>query len=79
MKQIFTIIILLLSLKMFSQIKKQKDIETIKSMCGCYKVTFKFAETFNYSNDTTYTPSKNKIAYALDRKAHQSGIHLIMS
>lgn len=66
MKQIFTIIILLLSLNMFSQIKKQKDIETIKSMCGCYEVTFKFAETFNYSNDTTYTPSKNKIAYALE-------------
>ena len=66
MKQIFTIIILLLSLNMFSQIKKQKDIETIKSMCGCYEVTFKFAETFNYSNDTMYTPSKNKIAYALE-------------
>ena len=29
-------------------------------------MTFKFAETFNYSNDTTYTPSKNKIAYALE-------------
>ena len=66
MKYLFIIILLLFNLNMFSQIKKQKDIKAIKSMCGCYEVTFKFAETFNYSNDSTYIPSKNKIAYALE-------------
>ena len=31
----------------FAQSKKQQDIEAIKSMCGCYEVTFNFAETFS--------------------------------
>ena len=32
----------------FSQDKKQQDIKSIKSMCGCYEVKFNFAETFQY-------------------------------
>ena len=43
-----------------AQNKKKKDIEAIKSMCGCYEVEFNFAETFEYSNDEAYTPSKVK-------------------
>lgn len=35
-------------------------------MCGCFEVTYNFAETFNYSKDTTYKPSKNKISSALE-------------
>jgi len=66
MKYLIITTLLLLNVKSFSQIKKQKDVEAIKSMCGCYEVTFKFAETFNYSKDSTYTPSKNKIAYAVE-------------
>ena len=66
MKYIIITILLVSNLNLFSQIKKQKDVESIKSMCGCYEVTFKFAETFNYSKDSTYTPSKNKIAYAVE-------------
>tara|TARA_B100000780_G_scaffold150544_1_gene105168 strand:+ start:901 stop:1797 length:897 start_codon:yes stop_codon:yes gene_type:complete len=66
MKYIIITILLVSNLNLFSQIKKQKDVEAIKSMCGCYEVTFKFAETFNYSKDSTYTPSKNKIAYAVE-------------
>tara|TARA_B100000795_G_scaffold201443_1_gene155248 strand:+ start:1306 stop:2202 length:897 start_codon:yes stop_codon:yes gene_type:complete len=66
MKYIIITILLVSNLNLFSQIKKKKDVETIKSMCGCYEVTFKFAETFNYSKDSTYTPSKNKIAYAVE-------------
>ncbi|UII32942.1 hypothetical protein LVD17_03750 [Fulvivirga ulvae] len=31
--------------------KKQQDIEAIKSMCGCYEVTFNFAETFASEKD----------------------------
>jgi len=66
MKYIIITILLVSNLNLFSQIKKKKDVETIKSMCGCYEVTFKFAETFNYSKDSAYTPSKNKIAYAVE-------------
>ncbi len=40
--------------------QKKKDREAIKSMCGCYKVAFNFAETFNYSKDANYKPSKVK-------------------
>lgn len=29
-------------------------------MCGCYEVTFNFAETFNNSKDSLYKPSKTK-------------------
>ena len=43
-----------------AQNKKQQDQNAIKSMCGCYEVNFNFAETFQYSNDSTYLPSKTK-------------------
>ena len=45
---------------LFAQTKKQQDLAAIKSMCGCYKVDFNFAETFSYSEDSTYVPSKVK-------------------
>lgn len=43
-----------------AQSTKKQDQEAIKSMCGCYEVTFNFAETFEYSGDSTYIPSKVK-------------------
>lgn len=43
-----------------AQSKKEKDVEAIKSMCGCYKVNFDFAETFEYSEDSTYVGSAVK-------------------
>ncbi len=46
--------------------KLEKDRQAIKSMCGCYEVGFNFAETFSYSEDSTYTPSKVKHAGALE-------------
>ena len=47
--------------------KKQQDIQSIKSMCGCYEVKFNFAETFQYPKDTaTYKPSKTKHDYGLE-------------
>ena len=46
--------------------KKQEDREAIKKMCGCYEVTFNFAETFNYSNDSLYKPSKTKVDKGLE-------------
>ncbi|WP_062053525.1 DUF6607 family protein [Aquimarina longa] len=49
-----------------AQNKKTQDREAIKKMCGCYEVTFNFAETFQYSTDSLYKPSKTKIAKALE-------------
>lgn len=55
------------SFKLYNpQDKKQKDKEAIKSMCGCYEVGFNFAETFNYSDDSTYQPSEVKHSKALE-------------
>ena len=42
----------------FAQSKKSKDIESIKSMCGCFKIDFNFAETFVFSEDEDYKKSK---------------------
>lgn len=49
-----------------AQDKKSQDIKSIKSMCGCYEVEFNFAETFKYSKDEKYTPSKTKTESALE-------------
>ncbi|WP_046744700.1 DUF6607 family protein [Kordia zhangzhouensis] len=49
-----------------AQSKKKKDRNAIKEMCGCFEVTFNFAETFNYSNDSLYKPSENKVAKGLE-------------
>lgn len=46
--------------------KKAEDIKAINSMCGCYEVTFNFAETFQYSKDEKYQPSKTKYDYGLE-------------
>lgn len=41
--------------------QKSADIQAIKSMCGCYEVTFDFAETFQYPKDSAnYKASKTK-------------------
>lgn len=49
-----------------AQSKLKKDRKAIKSMCGCYEVTFNFAETFNKSEDSLYQPSANKVSKALE-------------
>lgn len=49
-----------------AQSKKKKDREAIKKMCGCFEVTFNFAETFNYSKDSLYKASKTKSDKALE-------------
>lgn len=61
-----SLLISLLALSAYGQSKKQQDINAIKSMCGCYEVKFNFAETFNYSKDSSYTPSATKHAYGLE-------------
>jgi len=62
-----TLLALGLAFSVTAQKKKQKqDAEAIKKMCGCYEVTFNFAETFNYSSDSLYKPSKIKEDKALE-------------
>ena len=51
MKNIFAIVLLLTATVGFAQKKKKQDAEAIKSMCGCYEVTFSFAETFAANKD----------------------------
>lgn len=48
MKQFNLLFVLtfLVTSTVFSQTKKEKDIKAIKDMCGCFKVTFKYTETF---------------------------------
>lgn len=60
--------ILILSLGLFSEALAQskKDVEAIKSMCGCYEVTFRYAETFQHGADSTYVPSKSSRSKALE-------------
>lgn len=54
------------ALQGFAQKKKKQDVAAIKEMCGCFEVTFNFAETFNYSNDSLYKPSENKVDKGLE-------------
>lgn len=49
-----------------AQSKKKQDAEAIKKMCGCYEVTFNFAETFNYASDSLYKPSAMKVSKGLE-------------
>lgn len=56
----------LLAFTMDGQSKKSKDREAIKKMCGCFDVTFNFAETFNYSEDKNYKPSDVKLSKGLE-------------
>lgn len=56
-----TIVLLFAALSLANaQSKKVKDVQAIKSMCGCYEVKFNFVETFNYAEDDDYKPSKVK-------------------
>ena len=47
-----------------AQDKKKQDKEAIKAMCGCYEVTFEYAETF--SPDTAYKFHDRKLAKGLE-------------
>lgn len=56
-----TLFLVVISLTVvLGQEKQLKDTEAIKKMCGCFEVQFNFAETFSYSEDSLYSPSKKK-------------------
>jgi hypothetical protein len=58
-------VLLIFSLFMaFGQKKKKEDISAILSMCGCYDISFNFAETF--ATDTAYEFHKNYTAGATE-------------
>lgn len=46
-----TLFIVLQSMNLFAQSKKEQDQAAIKAMCGCYEVTFDFGETFSPQKD----------------------------
>ncbi len=65
--QVFTFLLCIGMLNGSSaQSKKQKDREAIKSMCGCFEVSFDFAETFNYADKEGYKPSPVKHSRGLE-------------
>ncbi len=57
---LFSFLSVVLAFGAIAQNKKEQDQQAIKRMCGCFEVNFDFAETFEYSNDSTYVPSKVK-------------------
>lgn len=60
MKHLVTVMAFIICSGLTAQTKKELDQEAIKNMCGCYEVNFNFAETFQYSEDSTYVPSNDK-------------------
>ncbi len=62
---VFTSLILFVAITN-AQTKKEQDKNAIKEMCGCFEVTFNFAETFNYSQDSLYQPSATKVDKGLE-------------
>ncbi len=66
MKKLIPLLLTVFTLSTYAQSKKDLDIKAIKAMSGCFNVTFNFAETFNYSKDSTYKPSKVKNDKALE-------------
>ncbi len=56
----------IVSLGGLAQNKMDQDAEAIKKMCGCYEVSFNFAETFQHVEDSLYKPSKNKVTGGLE-------------
>ena len=55
MKKIsISIFALLLNISAFAHNNYNKDVESIKKMAGCYRVTFRNAETFSMSKNYEY-------------------------
>ena len=57
---------IMLCITIYSQSKKSKDVQSIKSMCGCFEIEFNFAETFVFSEKEGYQKSKTYKSRALE-------------
>ncbi|MFK8302340.1 DUF6607 family protein [Capnocytophaga stomatis] len=66
MKKLFVVSCLVSLFSVGTSAQNKKDVEAIKNMCGCYEVTFRYAETFQYGADSTYVPSKSSRSKALE-------------
>lgn len=64
-KTIYILILSILYTISYAQ-EKEKDIASIKKMCGCYEVKFNFTETFQTVSDSTHKPSPTKKDYGLE-------------
>ena len=65
-KNLIAALLFLCTINLNSQTKKEQDQKAIKGMCGCFEVSFNFAETFNNSKDSDYQKSKVKREKALE-------------
>jgi hypothetical protein len=65
-KVILLFIVVIIANSTYAQKKLRQDGNAINKMCGCFEVTFNFTETFEYSKDSLYNPSKQKIASAIE-------------
>lgn len=63
---LLTILTFAVAFSAAAQNKKKQDQNAIKDMCGCYDVTFNFAETFEYVEDSTYLASPVKHDKAME-------------
>ena len=64
MKKLLIVCALLAAFSAEAQKKKKQDVEAIKAMCGCYKITFNYSETF--APDKEYEFHDNYKAGALE-------------
>ena len=77
---------LTMTFSLFSQAeksKKQQDIQSIKDMCGCYEVTFKYTETFapeiDYEKHLDYTSGALEWAELIEDEDNKLSIqHLLV-
>lgn len=62
--------------------KKQQDIKSIKDMCGCYNVTFKYTETFapevDYEQHHDYTAYGKELAILIEDEKDKLAIQHIL-
>ena len=63
--------------------KKEKDLEAIKNMCGCYEVKFAYAETFapeiDYEKKLDYTAAALELALPIEESEDKISIqHLLI-
>lgn len=63
--------------------KKQQDIKSIKDMCGCYDITFKYTETFapevDYEQHHDYTAYGRELAILVEENENKVSLqHLLV-
>ena len=78
-----TVLLLFISISVQAQSKKDQDRQAIKDMCGCYEVTFKYAETFspdgNYKKHDDYYASALEWAQLIEDEENKISIqHLLV-